>query len=147
MTSDTNTGPVIKPERPRPYRTYDLEKDLRPIIEGKVPVPNLEEMSAEKGLERLAFGGEGGIRGRIRFDAKGDYARATWFLGYEGMGSLGGNGIVVWSATEHEPYRTYGKIGTFAICVHKKVEGPGANHSRGWHPGWCEKCGLDMSVD
>jgi hypothetical protein len=27
------------------------------------------------------------------------------------------------------------------------VEGPNANHSRGWHPGWCGKCGVDMSID
>lgn len=35
----------------------------------------------------------------------------------------------------------------FAICKHQKRTGAGANPSRGWHPGHCIKCGLDMSVD
>jgi hypothetical protein len=40
-----------------------------------------------------------------------------------------------------------GVLGTFAICKHEKVEGAGADHQRGWHPGHCGKCGMDMSVD
>lgn len=135
-------------ERPRPAKVYTMA-DLTPIFEGKLPVPNLEEMPAEKGLERLAHGGAGGIRGRIKFspqDNRGEWA--TWFPGYEGMGSLGGNGYVIWSVTEHSPvYRTYGKVGTFAICKHEKVEGPGANHNRGWHPGHCRLCGMNMDID
>lgn len=34
-----------------------------------------------------------------------------------------------------------------AICEHEKVEGAGANHMRGWHPGRCRLCDMDMSVD
>lgn len=134
-------------ERPRPYRVYTMA-DLTPIFEGKLPVPNLEEMPAEKGLERLAHA-SGGIRGRIRLDPKSHNTEwATWFPGYEGMGSLGGNGLVVWSHTEHEPeYRHYGKVATFAICRHEFVAGPGGNPSRGWNPGFCRWCGMDLSVD
>lgn len=35
-----------------------------------------------------------------------------------------------------------------AVCEHEKTEeGHNPNHSRGWHPGHCKKCGMDMSVD
>lgn len=37
----------------------------------------------------------------------------------------------------------------FALCDHVKVLRPTdrPNHERGWHPGVCEKCGLNMDVD
>lgn len=37
----------------------------------------------------------------------------------------------------------------FALCQHEKVLGPSdrPNHIRGWHPGHCKHCGLDMTVD
>lgn len=35
----------------------------------------------------------------------------------------------------------------FKLCDHAHVAGASANPSRGWHPGRCSKCGLDMTVD
>lgn len=35
----------------------------------------------------------------------------------------------------------------FQICEHEFVMGPGANPERGWRPGSCKHCGMDMSVD
>ena len=35
----------------------------------------------------------------------------------------------------------------FNAKKHEVIEGAGANHSRGWYPGHCGKCGLDMSFD
>jgi hypothetical protein len=40
------------------------------------------------------------------------------------------------------------KIFTFALCKHEKTEeGHNPNHGRGWHPGHCKHCNMDMSVD
>lgn len=37
----------------------------------------------------------------------------------------------------------------FAICQHEKVARPTdrPNPQRGWHPGVCSKCGMNMDVD
>jgi hypothetical protein len=41
-----------------------------------------------------------------------------------------------------------GKIFEFAICQHNKTGGATrAQEMRGWHPGRCSLCGLDLSVD
>lgn len=34
-----------------------------------------------------------------------------------------------------------------AVCKHEKVPGSGANPQRGWHPGSCRLCGMDLTVD
>lgn len=34
-----------------------------------------------------------------------------------------------------------------AICKHDVKEGAGANHMRGWHPAYCAKCDINLSVD
>ncbi len=135
--------------RPTPAKNYKIE-DLQPIIEGKIPVPNVEEMDPAKGLQSLVFSGWKDLgTGRARMDPKShDTVWARFYAEYVGMGSVSGGGIVVWQSVEHDPeYKTTGRIATFAICKHQFVEGPGANHQRGWHPGYCGKCGLDMSVD
>lgn len=65
-------------------------------------------------------------------------------------GQLTGEGYaVIYSGQWDAEAKRYvgGKAYRFAICVHEKVAGAGANHSRGWHPGHCAKCGLDMTVD
>lgn len=42
------------------------------------------------------------------------------------------------------------RTASFRLCLHNKlarVVGAGARPERGWHPGRCSYCGLDMSVD
>lgn len=40
------------------------------------------------------------------------------------------------------------RIFRFALCKHEKTEeGHKPNPGRGWHPGHCKHCGMDMSVD
>jgi hypothetical protein len=76
----------------------------------------------------------------------GDKAwHARFFFDYGQGGSCHGSGIVAWTKWKDGAYRAVAM--RFAICQHTKVDGPGANHSRGWHPGACSKCGLDMTVD
>lgn len=40
------------------------------------------------------------------------------------------------------------RVFKFALCKHEKTEeGHSPNPGRGWHPGHCKHCGLNMSVD
>lgn len=59
------------------------------------------------------------------------------FVDHVGMGStFAGSGVILCS----------GKVYKFHICEHSWDES-GANHSRGWHPKRCTKCGVDASID
>lgn len=59
------------------------------------------------------------------------------FTNRVGMGSaFDGSGIILSSGTAY----------TFRMCDHDWDES-GANHSRGWHPKRCKKCGVDASID
>lgn len=122
---------------------YSLEDDLKPIIEGKVALPNFKPLDLSHAVDRVACHGKS-MRGNALLPGAGEHKTwAQFFLDYGQGGGLQGSGLVLY-------YGGYGKGGqaaTFAICEHVKVKGFGANHSRGWHPGSCSKCGLDLSVD
>lgn len=75
---------------------------------------------------------------------------AHYFLIDGQGGGLTGEGYAVIYSSEWDPAtrrNVGGKAYRFAICKHEKVAGAGANPQRGWHPGHCSKCGLDMTVD
>jgi hypothetical protein len=66
------------------------------------------------------------------------------FLNSQGMGSsFDGSGVFICrpSGRDH-----HARVFSFYICDHDWDES-GANHSRGWHPKRCKKCGFDASID
>jgi hypothetical protein len=123
-------------------KKFTLEEDLEPIISGKVEVPNIEDIDPIRFLNNLASGGHSLVPkwGRALINGRKNWAQ--FFMTPAGMGGRldGGGYVVVWGNTAPV-------VARFAICKHEKVDGPGANHSRGWHPGSCKHCGLDMTVD
>ena len=128
-----------------PKSSYNFEIDLEPITKGQVPVPNFEPMDPNQLLSNIASGGHS-MRaqwGWASFDGRKDWAQ--FFLTGVGMGSpptvYGGGGYVI-AYNRRTP-----RVGTFAICRHSIQDGPGADHKRGWHPGRCSKCGINMTVD
>lgn len=133
-------------------KRYTLEGDLIPIIHGDVELPNNEEVTdVGNWLNNLASVGHGwqSIWGYSKI---GNVSQWTmFFLQGAGMGSppscYDGGGYAV----RYNGYPKLGKIGgqiyRFAICKHESIDDPGANHSRGWHPGHCAKCGMDMTID
>lgn len=138
-------------ERPRPAKVY-TDKDLAPIMDGKVPLPNVEWLDTPRALASLCLGGwtVPPDSGRALVAGTGGYGSwARYFLGRGQFGGLDGTGYVIVydSGTDATNWQATGRIASFAICRHEKVEGPGANHMRGYHPGWCSKCGYDMTVD
>lgn len=119
--------------------------DFAEIIEGKVAVPNYETMDAGDALNLISYLGTHVEHDKQCYAVIAGSPEKRWaryFLFHGQGGGLTGEGVVI-SYGGHKS----GNAGRFAICKHKKVTGPGANPSRGWHPGHCELCGLDMSVD
>lgn len=71
----------------------------------------------------------------------------TWypkiFLNGRGMGGrFDGSGVILASVG----HQGQSAVFTFAMCEHSWDQS-GANHSRGWHPAVCTKCGFDASID
>lgn len=132
------------------------EADYDPFIgksgssnKGLLPLPNAED------IEPLGFLNDIAARGHMMLpkwgyaiivDPHGGHQRQQWtqffLLGAANMGSgLGGEGYAVTYDSQAPIVRR------FAICKHEKEEGAGANHMRGWHPGHCRLCGMDMTID
>jgi hypothetical protein len=122
---------------------YSLETDLMPIIEGKIALPNPRPIEGDVGSAILPYRQmHCGVA--LLPDGKKQW-EARFFLDRGQGGGLHGTGVVAWTDWKDGAYRAVAM--KFAICEHTQVEGPNANHSRGWHPASCSKCGLDMSVD
>jgi hypothetical protein len=126
-------------ENPVPRRKtgYTLD-DFAAILKGDTPLPNAEEArSLEEGVNNIA--------------ALGHMLEPKW------GNSVTSDGHKTWTqyflqVSDGSGYALIygmrgGRIARFTICKHQKKTHPGANPSRGWHPGHCIKCGLDLSVD
>lgn len=135
-------------------KRWVVEEDLKPYMHPLTPwnkqlvLPNLEEiLDPKKALVALA-----GSRAYPKFydsgfklpKPSGYSTYAKLFLHANSDGSAwDGSGLVL---THHNT--DVGRVFKFALCVHEKTEeGHNPNHGRGWHPGHCVKCGMDMTVD
>lgn len=147
LTVTTSYTTITSKENNAMSKRYTLEDDLMPIIDGKVTLPNFVAQPLDEVANAIAAGGHSMLPkwGWASHDGQ----RKQWaqfFLTAAGMGSaqhgsFDGRGYV-FIYRSREPI-----VGTFAICRHEKIDAPGANHQRGWHPGSCRKCGMDMTVD
>lgn len=154
-------------------RQYKIETDFAPLFAGEMALPNFERIEHWQALrasmgygntvERFKPAGKTfDIRVKARLangilddavyykDKRGSVGDAIYHLNCGQGGGLTGEGVVVIDLSGLVQYRAIPEsivAGRFTFCKHEKVEGAGANHQRGWHPGHCGKCGLDMSVD
>lgn len=127
-----------------PRKVY-TEADYEPIVTGQQALPN--PVTCDLAIAVADIGARGHMmkpRWGYSLQQSANGMRKAWtqfFLyGDSNMGGLDGKGYAL-------IYGSPGRIVRFAICEHEKVEGAGANHSRGWHPGHCKKCGMDMTID
>jgi hypothetical protein len=127
--------------------TYTLERDLHPIMRGEKPLPNPEPIDGDIGALILHYGQMTSGCSVLLPGEKNKKWNVSFFLDHGQGGQLYGSGIVAWTKWDNDKQTHVATGLKFAICQHKKVDGLGANHSRGWHPGRCEKCGLDMTID
>lgn len=113
-------------------------------------LPNYEAVDPLLFLNDLASGGHMMLPVWGYALLPGEGRRSQWaqfFLtaGHNMSLALDGGGYVV---SYGPPYPTPSpNVGRFAICKHEKEEGAGADHRRGWHPGKCKLCGMDMTID
>ena len=135
--------------QPAPSRRngYSLEDDFMPIIRGKVLIPNFEELPLEVGVATIASGGGlttiSGVNNAKFAGSNSSWGHwARYFLSTTQGGGYTGEGYVMFYDGGK------GRVAKFAICKHEYVNtGSPERERRGYHSGYCSKCGLDMSVD
>lgn len=141
-------------------KRYTIEDDLLPIIEGRAPLPNTEDTDPLLLLSNLASGGHSVTPKwgwSLRHEGR-NAGRKQWtqfFLcptAMGGQGTFDGSGYAVIYGGSRYDQESKVTVPTpivmrFAICKHEKLIGTDARPERGWHPGSCKHCGLDMSVD
>lgn len=129
---------------------YTLESDLMPILKGDVPLPNFKAEDLARTVNNIAAVGHSLLAkwGWVMHPTENRKQWAQFFLspasmGNANSGSFDGSGyIMIFSSRKEGPI-----VGRFAICEHQKKLAADANPGRGWLPGACVKCGLDMTVD
>lgn len=146
---------------------FDLKEDFEPFMSGLQNVPNFRPYDGdpENFMNTLTLGGlwTPAGAGYAEAFANGQTYKgwAKYFLSTTQGGGFDGTGhVIIYQSPRYdqdaEPKpgsmikgRMVGGAiyGSFAICEHHKVDGPGADHRRGWHPGSCSKCGLNMTYD
>lgn len=127
--------------------TYTLERDLLPIMRGDVVLPNPEPINGDLASVVLHYNAMQSGRCVLLPGGTGKKWNVSYFLDHGQGGQLYGSGVVAWTCWDHENRRPGAAGLRFAICKHTKVDSAGADHMRGWHPGKCSKCGLDMTID
>lgn len=135
-------------ERAGEFVWRDFPELLEYYLSGRSFLPNLEVMDVDAGLNAIAAGGGLVARPGVSNLLLLGQDRSTWgraFLGRTQGGNLDGSGYVI--IYHSSPKSDLPRVARFKICDHAFVSGPNANPSRGWHPGRCSKCGLDMTVD
>lgn len=149
---DPPADPSIIPQpeflRGRHYRV----EDYKAMFDGHQYLPNFEPIPLEKAASHAAASYSHLERGHAKLpdhpSGRQSFAGTLFILNATQGGGWDGTGtVIVNSGWSHAEQKYTVATGEFAICKHEKVEGAGANHMRGWHPGHCRKCGLDMSVD
>ena len=138
---------MIEFVKDRKFRQADYE----PFIgkqggERLAPLPNAENLDPLAFLNNLAAIGHMMVP-QWGYALLPDGSRSQWtqfFLKGDGTGyavTYGGARFI-----EDKSYSTP-IVRHFAICKHEVEDHPGANHSRGWHPGHCRLCGMDTTYD
>lgn len=138
-------------------RKQYTREDYEPFI-GKSGVPNrgLLPLPNARDVDPLQFLNDLAARGHMMTPVWGysidaptsppTFSHTHWtqfFLLHDanmGMG-LGGGGYAVVYGSKAPAVRR------FQICQHEKELHAGANESRGWSPGHCKHCGMDMTID
>lgn len=134
-------------------KTYKIEEDLKPYLHPLQPwgqqavLPNLEEITdPTEALKHISWSHANidYYNAAVMLPGKQYPTYCKLFTNPTPMGgtkSWDGSGLIM---TKDWPTP---RVFKFALCQHKKRASPDARPDRGWHPGICEKCGMDMTVD
>lgn len=127
-----------------------LPEDFDAICAGGY-LPNAVEVSAGEMLNHIAAHRFVERHGNGLHPGASYKSWAHFFLIDGRGGGLTGEGFaVIYNGQWNAETKAYdgGKAYRFAICKHETVgTGTPEQAQRGWHPGHCRLCGLDMTVD
>lgn len=139
-------------------KVYEVAVDLKPYLHPLQPwgkqglLPNLEEITDLAAAIREIAGRRqraeshnwaAMLPDRVPGYSSGYPTYVQLYAGWTSGGAWDGTGILV---THHNT--DVGRVFRFALCKHEKTEeGHNPNHGRGWHPGHCRLCNMDMTVD
>lgn len=116
---------------------------------GRARLPNLVAVDTLDGLRTITSWGGAMARPGLVSVALPGKLYTSWarvFLGLTQGQQLDGRGYLIANQREGD-CEGRGPVWRFDLCLHAVEVGAGANHSRGWHPARCTRCGLDLSVD
>jgi hypothetical protein len=120
-----------------PWAHQEILPNLEEIIE---PADALFQIAVTNALDDAPY--------NLAFKMPGEHY-ATYckvFLRSTPMGSRkswDGSGVLLTMHNSTKP-----RVFKFALCKHEKTEeGHRPNQGRGWHPGHCKHCGMDLTVD
>lgn len=142
-----------------PRKIYKVEEDLKPYLHPlqpwnqQVPLPNLKLVTdPAEALRLLARHSQCVKYYNAAVKLPFEYARTPsnypeyvnlYLMSNIDGRSWNGTGVLLTSNEYPNP-----RVFTFALCLHEKTEeGHRPNHGRGWHPGHCKHCNMDMTVD
>jgi hypothetical protein len=158
--AEIQSADLTRATKPKPVRKVYTLDDYKPFLAGDAPLPNFEELQGSQWNPKYAgfLNNLAAIGHRLdphwghSIGVSKDRGKqwTMYFLtpsrGYgQGGGKYDGGGYAVVYASKIGVDAPI--VGKFMICRHEVVDEPGANHSRGWHPGHCKHCGLDMTYD
>lgn len=129
--------------------------DFAPFI-GKLgneklgPLPNAEDADPLEFLNALAAGGHM-MTPVWGYTLLPDGSRPQWTQLFLSNGAnmafeLDGSGYAVTYGAYRDRKATP-IVRRFRICQHERVLHDGADPDRGWRPGHCKHCGMDMTID
>lgn len=149
----------VQEENPMSILSHEFEDKFREIVgsEGKLKLPNC--VLVEDAQEGLNFISRSHAKVEFKppfqlllreFDLPINHHQTKevclypkFFFNSRGMsGRFDGSGYVLASPGHVDKAQVY----SFFFCDHDWDE-TGANHSRGWHPARCKKCGFNASID
>ena len=133
---------------------YTVEVDMKPYLyplqawNQQIPLPNLVEVTDPKEALRLIRwynANTNYYNAAIKLPDRQYSTYCKLFLASTPMGgTTSWNGSGIFMTHDYPDPRIF----KFALCLHEKTEeGHSPNHNRGWHPGHCKHCGMDMTVD
>lgn len=147
--SDRKTPPDFRRELLTKHVGYPNQ--LSPQHYRSQPLPNFEPMSHAEFLNSLAAGGHSmpsqfGYAVLPGEDPTRSHGWTMFYFGTTQGGSWDGSGMLVrYGGGNPTPQPITGR---FALCKHEAVgTGTREQSMRGWHPGYCKLCGLDLTVD
>lgn len=127
--------------------------DFKPMFEGRMDLPNFERIPLHEAARHAAYFYGKMVEGQYVKLPGGSVYDRSWSHGLymldcgQGGGLTGKGWVITQQGLRYDEESVVG--GRFALCVHEfeSTLPAGFDPRRGWAPGYCKKCGLDMSVD